>query len=99
MSFELRRTLAALIALLMLGSAVSTTAMAGSQEEVANAPVVFDVLVMRPVGFVTLVLGTGLFLVSTPLILVTRPQEIGKPFDHLVAGPARFLWVDPLGGH
>ena len=99
MSLGIRRTLAALVALLMLGTAAGPAAATRSSEDVANAPVVFDVLVLRPIGFATLALGTGLFLVSLPLLVVTRPQEIDKPFGHLVAGPAKFLWSDSLGGH
>ena len=57
------------------------------------------VMLLRPVGFVSLVVGAGIFLLISPIILVTRPHEIGKPFDDLVGRPARYLWRDPLGGH
>jgi hypothetical protein len=103
MSAEIRRTLAALVALIAIvsGSLPADASNGGSRshDEAANAPVGFDVLVMRPVGFVTLVLGTGLFLIAAPLTLVTRPLEIDKPFQNFVVRPARFLWADPLGGH
>ena len=62
------------------------------------SPVV-DVLVLRPVAFVTLVGGTALFLAALPIIAITRPHEIGKPLDLLVLEPARYLWMDPLGSH
>jgi len=58
-----------------------------------------DVLLLRPVAFVSLIAGTGLFLISAPIVLITRPHEIGKPFDRLVAEPARYIWMDPLGTH
>jgi hypothetical protein len=32
-------------------------------------------------------------------VLITRPHEIGIPFNDLVVRPAKYLWVDPLGGH
>jgi len=95
-----RRFMAVLAAATMFfAAAVPTTAMAGTQSEAANAPVPFDVLVMRPVGFVTLGIGTGLFLGTLPLVLITRPQDIDKTAENLVARPARFLWKDGLGGH
>lgn len=101
MSNRTRRFLAVAAAALMLASAAvpSTALAAGSHAENANAGVVFDVIVMRPLGFVTLGLGTGLFVASLPILLVTRPQDIAKPADTLVARPARFLWKDSLGGH
>jgi len=58
-----------------------------------------DVLVLRPIAFVTLVGGTALFIASVPFVAITRPHEIGKPFDALVAEPARYIWMDPLGTH
>jgi hypothetical protein len=88
-------------AALLLSTAFSTSAMAQtrSQGDAANAPAAVDVLLLRPVGFVSLILGTGLFLVTAPIVLVTRPHEIGTPFKELVVRPAKYLWADPLGGH
>ena len=59
----------------------------------------FDVLFLRPLGFGALALGAGLFALSVPLVLLTRPAEIGKPLDTFIIQPARYLWVDPLGAH
>lgn len=70
-----------------------------TQDDAANAPVAVDVLILRPAGFLGLVVGTGLFLLLTPIVLITRPHEIGIPFKELVVRPAKFLWVDPIGGH
>jgi hypothetical protein len=58
-----------------------------------------DVLLLRPVAFVTLIGGTALFLASVPFVAITRPHEIGRPFENLVAQPARYIWMDPLGTH
>ena len=101
MSNRLRQIVAATAAVLLLSSAFSTSAMAQTrtQDEAAHAPAVVDGLLLRPAGFISLVVGTGLFLAVTPIVLITRPHEIGKPFNELVVRPARFLWVDPLGGH
>ena len=65
----------------------------------ANASPVVDVMLLRPAGFVSLVVGSGLFLVTAPIVVLTRPHEIGKPFEQLVLRPAKYVWVDPLGGH
>ena len=97
MSNRLRSILAVSFAALMLST--STMAETFAQGDAANAPAVVDVILLRPVGFISLVVGTGIFLLISPIILVTRPHEIGKPFDDLVGRPARYLWRDPLGGH
>ena len=98
MSARIRRLVAALAVALVI-STPATTALAYSTEEHANTPVVFDAMVVRPLGLVTVVLGTALFCASLPLVLVTRPTDIDKPFHALVIKPVRFVWVDDLGGH
>jgi len=101
MSNRVRRFVAALTAALLFSTVVSTSSFAQtrSQGDAANASPVLDVMLLRPVGFVSLVVGVGLMVALTPLVLITRPQEIDKPFEQLVVKPARFLWVDPIGGH
>lgn len=98
MSNRLRPILAVMAAILMFST---TTATAGtvSQGDAANATPVVDVMLLRPAGFVSLVVGTGIFVAISPIVLVTRPHEIGKPFKSLVVRPAKYLWADPLGGH
>lgn len=98
MSARIRRFAAAFAASLMLSSA-ALPASAYIKEEHANTPVVFDAMIMRPIGFMTFLFGTALFTISLPLVAVTRPQDIDKPFDALVAKPAGFVWKDQLGGH
>lgn len=101
MSNRLRRILAVAAATLMFTTTLASSATAGtvSQGDAANATPVVDVMLLRPAGFVSLVVGTGLFVAISPIVLVTRPHEIGKPFKSLVVRPAKYLWVDPLGGH
>jgi hypothetical protein len=101
MSNRLRRILAVTTATLLLSTVFSTSAMAQTrtQNDAANAPAAVDVLLLRPAGFVSLVVGTALFIALSPIVLVTRPHEIGTPFKQLVVRPAKYLWADPLGGH
>jgi len=101
MSNRLRRIVAVMAATLLLSTTLSTSAMAQTRSEgdAANAPAAVDVILLRPVGFVSLVVGTGIFLAISPIVLVTRPHEIGTPFKELVVRPAKYLWADPLGGH
>ena len=104
MPSRLRRFLAAACALVLLvgvaSPAYSTSESMRSMMEGSDpvSPTV-DVLVLRPVAFVTLIGGTALFLASVPFVAITRPHEIGKPFDALVVKPAKYIWVDPIGTH
>ena len=97
MSNRLRRILAVVCAAFLMTTAAEAQTL--SQGDAANAPAVVDLMVLRPAGFVGLVIGTAIFAAISPLVLVTRPQEIGTPFEALMARPARYLWVDPIGGH
>jgi hypothetical protein len=88
-------------AVLMFSTVCSSTALGQtrSQGDVANAPAVIDVMLLRPAGFISLVIGTVLFVGLAPIVLVTRPHEIGTQFKQLIVRPAKYIWVDPLGGH
>lgn len=98
MTPRIRRTLAAFATLLMLIASSAPASALGTDDQ-ANTPVVFDTVVLRPLGVVTFLFGTSLFVASLPLVAVTRPQDIGVPFEALVAKPAAFVWGDELGGH
>jgi len=65
-----------------------------------TSPVTFDLFFLRPVGIVSLVTGTALFIAPVmPLTLISRPGDIGKPFHVLVSKPAHYVFADPLGQH
>jgi hypothetical protein len=102
MSNRLRRIVAMIAATLLFSTTIASTANADysvSQEDAADAPAVVDVLILRPAGFVSLAVGVVLFVVSSPIVLITRPHEIATPFKQLVVRPAKYIWVDPIGGH
>jgi len=66
----------------------------------ATSPAVFDLLILRPIGIVGAAVSAALFIVPVaPLTLITRPSDIGKPFDKLVVQPGRYVLVDKLGEH
>ncbi len=94
---------AACVLVLLIGVAAPAYSASDSVRSMmaGNDPVspVVDVLILRPVAMVTLIGGSAIFLASVPFIAITRPHEIGKPFDALVAAPARYIWMDPLGTH
>ena len=104
MTSRLRRSLAASCALLLLLGAASpafaeSKAMHSVVRDSEKVSPTIDVLLLRPVAFVTLIAGSALFVATLPIVALTRPTEIGVPFERLVVAPARYVWVDPLGSH
>ncbi len=91
------------IAGLVLGHATSALAASPLSEvddDPSAVPMVFDVLVLRPIGLTMTVLGTLVYVFPVaPIMALTRPTEITKPIGPLVGVPARFTFRDPIGQH
>ena len=101
MAGRIRKSVAVFTALVvMLGVALPAGASSDKPEAGSDAvsPAI-DLLLLRPLGLVTFLGGTAVFVVTSPLVLIMRPQDIGKPFKQLVAAPAKYVWADPLGVH
>lgn len=92
----MRRSLSILVLSLMLAGLHPATAGAaiGDRNEI---PVGLDVGIMRPVGIIATVGGLVAMVPVGLFTLMTRPTEIGRPFDAIVGGPARFTWKRPIG--
>ncbi|MGQ0698104.1 MAG: hypothetical protein ACT4PZ_07650 [Panacagrimonas sp.] len=56
----------------------------------------FDLLIVRPLGLVATVLGTGLFVVQLPLSLI-QGEPPSEPSRKLVIEPAKYTFQRPLG--
>ena len=62
--------------------------------------VVFDAMLLRPIGLAVTALGSAWFALGVaPVVLLTRPEDIRKPLESLVLRPARYTFVDPIGHH
>lgn len=95
---------AALVAAALLLGPIGSAAAATFDDEGLSAtqkdtPIVLDACVLRPVGLVLTALGTALFLPAAAVVGVTRPTDVGKPFQILVANPFRYTFIDPIGQH
>lgn len=95
---RLRGLVVALVASAVLAAPASAYSGRVGQEP-DSVPVIFDMLFLRPVGLVVTGAGLAAFALTAPIVLVTRPTDIGKPFATLVVNPARFTFVDELGHH
>lgn len=100
------KTLVVLFTLLFLTFSVYSPLLAESQEmeaypypeepeEASGIAMVFDFLVIRPLSVPACVLGTGMFLVTTPLTVPLRQVRITA--KKLVVNPFRFTFQRPLG--
>lgn len=88
------------VATLISAHAVPAAAAAQDFENRGQVNVLFDALILRPMGVAATVIGGALFAVPVaPIVAMTRPQELGKPLDFLVMRPIRYTFQDPLGHH
>lgn len=75
--------------------AASVPAYAEYENDIDEGAVVFDVLLARPLGLASLVIGTGVFIISLPF---TVPSwSIGTAADKLIAEPFKFTFARPIG--
>jgi hypothetical protein len=79
--------------------AVPWCAMASSDispdSQLSGAAMAGDAVLARPLGLASLVLGFGLFVVSSPFSALGG--NIGDAWGTLVANPAKFTFARPLG--
>ena len=92
---------AALVAAaLIFAEAAPVAASAQDFEDRGRVNIVFDAMLLRPMGLAATALGGMLFAFPVaPIVALTRPSEIRKPMEYLVLRPARYTFVDPLGHH
>ena len=79
--------------------AFAVTTMHSAENEPNAVPVLFDAVILRPIGVLMTAFGAVGFCMVAPIMAITRPTDLGKPFNALVVAPARYTWVDPLGMH
>jgi len=92
---------AALATMAILLSSVGTAGAATKDlEDHGKVNIVFDAIILRPLGLGVTALGGALFAFPVgPMVALTRWQDIEKPLDFLVLRPARYTFADPLGHH
>lgn len=67
----------------------------GTDYQVAAGAMTGDAVLVRPLGVVSLALGFGIFVVSSPFSALGG--NIGDAWSTLVTTPAKFTFVRPLG--
>ena len=57
--------------------------------------IIGDMLILRPLGVCTLVIGTAFFIVTLPIAVIS--QSAKQTAEVLVADPFKFTFTRPLG--
>lgn len=83
-------------ALLSASALASDGGRGGIDDRPSAGAMAFDLLLVRPLGLVSTVLGTGLFILQLPFD-IGQDDGVKAPFEKLVAEPARFTFTRPLG--
>ncbi|MCF8109977.1 MAG: hypothetical protein K9J85_00665 [Desulfobacteraceae bacterium] len=87
-----------LIAALVAGP-FGTSAFAGTAGVDSGRPdgaaMAVDIVVARPVGLVSTILGSAVFVVSLPFSALGK--NVNQSYDLLVVSPARYTFDRPLG--
>ena len=98
---HLRTLLAALAVVGMLAVPTTSAFAATSVELVDNqkAPPMVDLFIMRPLGLIMLAGSAALWVPAQTLTMIVRPKDYRVPIEHMLVKPAKFVFVDPLGGH
>ena len=83
------------IALLVICALIASTAQAFAEPPKDGMAIVADVLFARPVGLVSIVAGTAMFIVALPFSLPSGSVETAGKL--LVADPFEYTFARPLG--
>ena len=87
------------MAIFVVSLSVATPAAADDNEVAGNGPnageIIFDSVVLRPLGFVATVGGFAAFLLVAPWLAPSR--EIPYGWDSFVIGPADYTFRRPIG--
>ena len=92
----MKQIVALVVLLLMLGAVAWWILKDRPEADSPYADAMLGGMLPRIVATAT---GIGLFAVAGPITLITRPSDIGRPFEWLIMKPIRYTWVDPIGDH
>jgi hypothetical protein len=66
-----------------------------SDDQIKTGEMATDLVIVRPVSIVTVLLGFGFFLVSSPFSALGG--NVGEAWDIMVVKPVKFTFARPLG--
>ncbi len=84
-----------IIACSMMVIMILSSAAAFAEDTHKEEETIFDVIAVRPLGFLTLSIGSAFFVVSLPLAVVSGSTD--KTAKALVGDPFNYTFTRPLG--
>ena len=86
-----------IMALIFISSTAPVLAQDTSKDlnERSGEKMAFDLVILRPVGFVGTAAGTVVFVLSLPFSLLGKNHQ--EAFENMVKEPARYTFTRPLG--
>lgn len=90
-----KKSVAFLLTAVMLSVAAIPAGAAPIRQEPSSTAVVYDVLLLRPLGLVATTVGTALFIAGLPFTIPS--QSVKVTADKLVAAPFNFTFRRPIG--
>jgi hypothetical protein len=100
MAHRIRRFFAALACAALLGAPAASFASTNIDDVGGGgSPPVVDALLMRPLGLAMLGVSAVAFVPAAAITAAVRPADLHMPFEIMIMGPYRFVFVDPLGSH
>lgn len=85
-----------LLATLIAGTAHAQSTLSEVDDSPSAGAMAFDLLFIRPLGLVSTVLGTGVFILQLPFNFGPENDK-NQAFETLVVEPARYTFVRQLG--
>ena len=88
------------IALCLAAPASANQMSRDNGDKPTSVPILLDVALLRPIGLVMTTVGAIVYAFPVaPIVAITRPGDLWKPFGPLVAEPGKYTFSDPLGQH
>ena len=94
----LKQLLICVIIALMIFTPFGASALAQTEEDISKTTAgntFIDAVIYRPVGLVAIPVGAVLFVLTIPFSAIGG--NVGESFYNLVATPAKYTFVRPLG--
>ncbi len=100
MSTVMKKSLVFLFAAVLLFTWAASPALAGEKQYIAGedrnaASMIFDLVLLRPLGLAATVVGTAFFVVSLPFSVLGG--NTGEAAKKLMVEPAKYTFTRPLG--
>jgi hypothetical protein len=88
------------VSLLSVQAAPAAAAAGDGLENRGRTNLVFDAMILRPIGLVAIGLGSAVWAVGVaPWVAMTRPTDLDESMSYLIMRPVRYTFADPLGHH